>query len=151
MLNVEQGTAATPKTPPNLRAHWPEPLQREFEGNEFNGCVGSTLVSETDKLRVWHLHIVPGGRSNFHRHVNKYFWTSHAAGKARGYFHDGRIIDVSHYVGQTKHFDFGPGEFFAHSVENIGDTDLLFTAVEFLDGPNKPLPVPDSVRLKQPI
>jgi hypothetical protein len=34
-----------------------------------------------------------------------------------------------------------------HSVENISDTDLLFTTVEFLDSANAPLPVPDGVRL----
>jgi hypothetical protein len=149
MLGMEQ-KAATGRPEPNPRAHWPEALQRELEENAFNGCVGSVLVSETDRLRVWHLHIPPGKRCTFHRHVNAYFWTAHNAGKARGYYHDGRIVDVSHYPGETKHFTFGPGEFFAHSVENIGDTDLLFTTVEFLDGPNEPLPVPDSVRLKKP-
>jgi hypothetical protein len=150
MLNVERERAATPAID-NPRADWPQALQREFEENEFNGCVGTTLVSETETLRIWHLFIPAGTRCNFHRHVNNYFWTSHAGGKARGYYNDGRIVDVTHYKGQTKHFTFGEGEFFAHSVENIGDTDLLFTAVEFLDGPNKPLAVPDSVRLKPPV
>jgi hypothetical protein len=149
MLDVQERQRAE-KTASNPRADWPEELQREFEENQFNGCVGSVLVSETDRLRVWHLHIPPGKRCNFHRHVNAYFWTAHKPGKARGYYHDGRIVDVTHYVGETKHFAFGPGEFFAHSVENIGDADLLFTTVEFLDGPNEPLPVPDSVRLERP-
>jgi hypothetical protein len=151
MLNVEHGTAVTPKTPPNLRAHWPETLQREFLENEFNGCVGTTLVSETDTMRIWHLRIPVGGRCNFHRHVNDYFWTAMTPGRARGYFHDGRIVDVVHHVGQTKHFTFGPGEFFAHSVENIGDTELVFATVEFIKGPNQPLAIPDSVRLKHPV
>jgi hypothetical protein len=43
---------------------------------------------------------------------------------------------------------YGPGEYLLHSVENVGKTDLLFTTVEFLNSPNPPLPVPDSVRLK---
>lgn len=132
----------------NPRAAWPKALQREFEDNEFNGCVGTVLVSETDRMRIWHLHLPPGKRCNFHRHVNNYFWSAHNAGSARGYFHDGRIVDVTHHAGETKHFTFGPGEFFAHSVENIGATDLLFTTVEFLDGANEPLPIPDDVRLK---
>ncbi len=54
---------------------------------------------------------------------------------------------MTHYQGETKHFAFGEGEYFVHSVENIGDTDLLFTTVEFLDSANPPLPVPDAVRL----
>ena len=45
---------------------------------------------------------------------------------------------------------YGPGEYLLHSVENFGDTDLLFTTVEFLDGANEPLPLPDGVRLQHP-
>ena len=45
---------------------------------------------------------------------------------------------------------YGPGEYLLHSVENIGDTELLFTTVEFLHSANPPLPVPDGVRLKAP-
>src|SRR5688572_27743201 len=131
-------------------AHWPEPLQSECERDQFSGIVGTLLVSETPTLRVWHLRVPAGGRFPFHRHVNDYFWTAHTAGRARTYYHDGRIAEDRHHVGETKHLHFGPGEFFVHSLENIGETDLLFTTVEFLNGANEALPVPDSVRLKAP-
>lgn len=36
----------------NARAHWPAELQQELEDNRFNPIVGSTLVSETDKLSI---------------------------------------------------------------------------------------------------
>jgi len=130
------------------RAHWPKDLQDDIKSNEFNGVVGSVLVSETDRVRVWHLHLKPGYRCSFHRHVLNYFWTCHTHGKARGYFEDGSIKDVTHFPGDTRHMDYGPGEYLLHSVENIGDTDLLFTTVEFKQSPNQPLPVPDSIRLK---
>lgn len=130
------------------RAHWPKDLQEDIKSNEFNGVVGSVLVSETDRVRVWHLHLKPGYRCSFHRHVLNYFWTCHTHGKARGYFEDGSVKDVTHFPGDTRHMDYGPGEYLLHSVENIGDTDLLFTTVEFKQSPNQPLPVPDSVRLK---
>ena len=149
MLNVEEKTEAKAKTA-NPRAHWPEALQREFEENEHSGVVGTTLVSETDSMRIWHLLVPVGGRCGFHRHVNDYFWTAHTPGKARSYYNDGRVKEATYYVGETQHFHFGPGEYFAHNLENIGDTDLLFTTVEFLNGANKPLPVPDDVRLKRP-
>lgn len=132
----------------NGRSAWSERLQHEIEQDLYNGAVGSTLVSETDRVRVWHLRLAPGKRCRFHRHVLDYFWTSHSVGNARGYYHDGRIVDVRHYEGETKHFTFAKGEYFVHSVENIGTTELLFTTVEFLDGANEPLPLPDSVRLK---
>jgi beta-alanine degradation protein BauB len=132
------------------RSHWPASLQKEFDDHYFNGCVGSVLVSENERVRVWHLYLPPGTRCNFHRHVLNYFWTAHNAGLARGYFEDGRIVDTKHYKGQTKHLNYGKGEYMVHSVENIGDTDLLFTTVEFLDSPNEPLPIPDSMRLHLP-
>jgi len=132
------------------RADWPAELQDEFERDQFSGIVGSVLVSETGRVRVWHLHLPVGKRCRFHRHVLDYFWTAHNAGKARGYYNDGRIVEVTHYQGETRHFTFGKGEYFVHAVENTGDTDLLFTTVEFLGGANPPLPVPDEVRLNHP-
>lgn len=137
-------------TDPAAFAHWPEGMYEEMLTNQQNGCVGSVLVSETDKLRVWHLHIPPGKRCAFHCHVNPYFWSAHYAGMARGYFSSGEIRDTPHYVGETKHFYYGDGEYMVHSVENIGDTPLAFTTVEFLDGPNPAWPVPEGVRLEVP-
>ena len=135
---------------PDALAAWPEGMRRELADNQFNAIVGSVLVSETDRLRIWHLTIPAGRRCTFHRHVLNYFWTCHTHGMARGYFEDGRIADTAHFPGDTRHLNFGPGEHMVHSVENIGDTDLIFTTVEFLDSPNAPLPVPDEVRLKIP-
>jgi hypothetical protein len=131
-------------------AHWPAALRSECEASQFSGIVGTVLVSETPSVRVWHLRVPVGGRCPFHRHVNDYFWTAHTDGKARTYFHNGRIVEDRHYVGETRHFHFDRGEFFVHSVENTGNADLLFTTVEFLSGANEPLPVPDRVRLKPP-
>lgn len=142
------GQAATARMP--APAAWPEALRAEFETDQFNGTVGSVLVSETERLRVWHLRLPPGKRCAFHRHVLDYFWTAHNPGQARGFYGDGRVVDVTHFAGETKHFHFGPGEFFVHSVENIGESELLFTTVEFKDGANAPLPVPHGVRLAPP-
>ena len=127
---------------------WPPALRQELADNQFNGVVGSTLVSETERVRVWHLTIPAGKRCTFHRHVLNYFWTCHTHGKARGYMADGRITETVHFPGDTRHLNFGPGEYMVHSVENIGNTELVFTTVEFLDSPNAALPVPDAVRLE---
>jgi beta-alanine degradation protein BauB len=132
-------------------AHWPPGAREDMEANRHSGCVGSVLVSETDRVRVWHLHLPAGYRCAFHRHVLTYFWTCHSHGRARGYFEDGTIKDVTHFPGDTRHLTYGPGEYLLHSVENIGETDLLFTTVEFKDSGNPPLEVPDSVRLQVPV
>jgi hypothetical protein len=143
-------TAEKPATAAGPRSYWPVEMQKELEDNRFNPIVGSTLVSETDKLRVWHLLVPAGKRCTFHRHVLDYFWTCHSHGKARNYFEDGSITETVHYPGHTRHLTYGPGEYLLHSVENIGDTDLLFTTVEFLQSANEPLPIPDGVRLQHP-
>jgi len=75
-------------------------------------------------VRVWHLALPPGGWLTFHRHVLDYFWTTPTAGIARGYYEDGRIVDVHHYPGETRHFRHGLGEYFVHAIENVGDTPL---------------------------
>jgi len=129
---------------------WPKGLKEDMEANRMSGIVGSTLVSETDRVRVWHLLIPAGKRCSFHRHVLDYFWTCHTSGKARGYYEDGRITDTEHFPGDTLHLTYGPGEYMLHSVENVGMTDLLFTTVEYKQSANKPLAVPDEVRLKAP-
>lgn len=132
------------------RVAWPIELQQAYEAGRESGVVGSVLVSETDRVRVWHLHIPPGKRCGFHRHVLNYFWTSLTDGRARNYYEDGRVAEGDHYKGQTRHLDFGAGEDMVHCVENIGSTDLSFTTVEFLDSPNAPLPIPPEVRLRAP-
>lgn len=147
MLSADNTKEKTPVSG-NPRAQWPAAMQKEFDENTFNGCVGSVLVSETDRVRVWHLSIPPGKRCNFHRHVLNYFWTAHNAGSGRNFYEDGSIVDVDYQKGETRHLEFGPGEYMIHAVENIGVSDLLFTTVEFLDSPNQPLPVPDAMRLK---
>lgn len=130
--------------------NWPAELIEEMKQSRNNGCVGSILVSETPQVRVWHLRLPAGYRCPFHRHVNPYFWSSHNDGRARNYFSSGEIKEVNHFAGETRHFYYGGDEYMLHSVENIGDTELLFTTVEFIDGENEPLEIPDGYRLKEP-
>ncbi len=54
-------------------ADWPEDLRRDLAMNALNGAVGTQLVSETERVRVWSLKLAPGERIGFHRHVLDYF------------------------------------------------------------------------------
>jgi hypothetical protein len=127
-------------------AAWPKDVKDDLEAGRMNGCVGTTLVSETERVRVWNLRIGAAGRFGFHRHVLNYFWTALNSGRTRNYFEDGRIVDADVAEGHTQHKNFADGEFMVHSVENLSPHDLCYTTVEFLDSPNTPLPVPDHVR-----
>ncbi len=126
------------------KGQWPPGIRKEFEieAQNPNGCVGQELVAETDKVRVWRIHLKPGQRVGFHRHVLDYFWSATTAGRGRQYFNDGMMREYDYAAGETRHESYGPGEYKVHDLQNIGDTDLTFVTVEFLNSANQPLPVP---------
>lgn len=135
----------------HVKTEWAEALKHEFasEAANPNGCVGSDLLSETEKTRVWMIRLAPGERIGFHRHVLNYFWTSVNGGRGRQHLMDGTTVEYSYYPGETRHETYGAGEFKVHDLENLGDQDMIFMTVESIEGSaNKPLPVPETVRLK---
>lgn len=119
--------------------HWSAALRAELAIAGTNGRVGSAIVSETDRVRVWTLELKPGERLPFHTHVMDYFWTATRPGRARSRYGDGRVVEMDYAVGDTQHHSYGAGESMTHDLENIGDTLLSFTTVEFFGGPNRPL------------
>jgi len=128
------------------RVPWNAEIAAEFERNQYNGCVGTELVSETERVRVWMIHLAPGERIAFHRHVLNYFWTAVTTGRGRQHMHDGTTVEKTYLAGETRHENYELGEYKIHDLENIGDTELVFTTVEFLDSANQALAVPDNVR-----
>ncbi len=110
---------------------WPEARRAEILTNWNNRSVGSTVVSENDAVRIWHLQLQPGERAPFHRHAEPYFWTSIGAGKSKSYYGDGSVREAVYEAGDTKHFDLLGDDYFVHDLENIGDTVLTFVTVEF--------------------
>lgn len=127
-------TTSQPNFPPAIAA--------DLEANRFNPCVGTRLLSATERVRVWEIRLQPGERIAFHRHVLDYFWTAVTPGKAISHGGDGTTVEAVYAAGQTTHQRFGPGDYKIHDLENVGDAELVFTTVEFLDSANAPLPVP---------
>lgn len=117
----------------------------EFEKNRFNPCVGSVLVSQDERNRVWYIRLRPGERLGFHRHVLDYFWTCLTSGKACSRINGAPPVENDYHPGQTKHLKFSEGEFMVHDLENTGSTDLAFVTVEMLESANQPLPLPDGI------
>jgi quercetin dioxygenase-like cupin family protein len=135
----------------HVSVEWTPALKNEFAGEAErpNGCVGSELLSETEKTRVWMIRLTPGERIGFHRHVLNYFWTSVNGGRGRQHLMDGTTVEYSYHPGETRHETYGAGEFKVHDLENLGDQDMIFMTVESIEGSaNKPLAVPETVRLK---
>jgi quercetin dioxygenase-like cupin family protein len=135
----------------HVNVEWTPALKDEFarEAEQPNGCVGTELLSETDKTRVWMIRLKAGERVGFHRHVLNYFWTSVNGGRGRQHLMDGTTVEYSYYPGETRHETYGAGEFKVHDLVNLGDQDMIFMTVESIEGSaNKPMPIPDTVRLK---
>ena len=118
---------------------WSDELKAEFDTFAYDGNVGSRLLSENERVRVWEIRLAPGQRFHVHRHVLDYFWTAVNAGRSRQHTSDGTTRDVAYDAGETRHFSFGAGEFLLHDIENVGSDDLVFTTVEHLDSANPPL------------
>src|SRR6185295_10030776 len=129
------------------RGEWPAELKAEFEreSRQNNGCVGSQLLSETDKVRIWIIRLAPGERIGFHRHVLDYFWTAVLGGRALQHVHDGTTVEYTYQPGETRHETYGKGEFKVHDLENLSDKEMIFMTVEFKDSANKPMPLPAGV------
>ncbi|GJE03805.1 hypothetical protein [Methylobacterium isbiliense] len=142
-----------PHAAPQARTHEspaheaaPPDLAEAFARARHNGCVGTRLLSETERVRVWTIELKPGERIDLHTHVLDYFWTAVTPGRARSRYADGRVAEVAYAAGDISHQTYGPGQHMTHDLENIGDTTLIFTTVEFLGGANPPLPLPEAVR-----
>ena len=127
---------------------WPAAIAAEFEREKQsnNGCVGSTLLSENERARVWIIRLAPGERIGFHRHVLDYFWTSVSGGRGRQHLQDGSTVEYTYKPGETRHETYGLGQYKVHDLENLGHDEMVFMTVEFLDSANKPLPIPENVR-----
>jgi quercetin dioxygenase-like cupin family protein len=79
------------------KAPWPADIAAEFEreSKSPNPCVGSVLLSENERTRVWMIRLAAGERIGFHRHVLDYFWTCVTGGRARQYVNDGSMMAMN--------------------------------------------------------
>jgi quercetin dioxygenase-like cupin family protein len=130
------------------KSQWPADIAAEFEreSRNPNPCVGSTLLSENERTRVWMIRLAAGERIGFHRHVLDYFWTCVSGGRARQYVHDGTVVEFTYQPGETRHETYGKGEFKVHDLANLSDHEIVFMTVEFKDSANKPMTLPAGVR-----
>ena len=126
----------------DIGGDWPAPVRADFAANAHNPCVGTRLLSEDARVRVWEIRLQPGERIGFHRHVLDYFWTAVTPGRALSHQQDGRGVEAVYAAGDIKHHVYGPDEYKVHDLQNTGSTELIFTTVEFLQSANAPLPLP---------
>ncbi|RPH25529.1 cupin domain-containing protein [Buttiauxella warmboldiae] len=94
--------------------------------------IGTSLVLETEQMRVWQIHLEPGETLPAHRHDRPYFWTVLTDGKACSRYGDGRVVNIVYRRGESKNFpDLNAETMFVHDITNTGEAALIFVTVEF--------------------
>jgi uncharacterized cupin superfamily protein len=119
---------------------WPAELREEFAANGRNYTVGSRLLSQTDRVKVWEIRLAPGERLPAHCHVLDYFWTVLTEGVSVQHSEDGVTRRVFYRPGDTRHMAFGAGQRMLHDLNNAGASELIFITVEHLRAPDDPGP-----------
>lgn len=120
---------------------WSPELRSELQTHTANPLVGTRLLLEDTRSRVWEIRLAPGERLAFHRHVLDYFWTCVSGGDALSHDDAGNVTSKRYGVAETRALSFGEGESMIHDLVNAGSEDIVFATVEFLDGANAPLPL----------
>jgi hypothetical protein len=116
----------------NWSMFWTEDLKESLQNHKNNSQVGEKLILETDNFKVWNIQLPKGKSLPFHKHNKPYFYTAINAGKSRSYYNDGSVKEIEYKANDIKYFDdLSIDNFFIHNLENIGETTLVFTTVEF--------------------
>ena len=94
--------------------------------------VGTRLLFENNRAKVWEIELKPGERAPFHRHSHHYFYVCVEPGRVRTRFPNGYYVDGDEEVGNVafmEHSAQNPG---IHDLENVGGTTIRYTTVELL-------------------
>lgn len=111
----------------------PAEYAEELEAAPHNLAVGTSILFENHRIRVWDIILKPGERGPFHAHTRNYFWTVVEGSRGLQRFADGTFAVRDYLEGETKWLEHTPETALIHDLENIGDTDLRFVTVELFD------------------
>ena len=98
-----------------------------------NVVVGTRLLFENERIRVWDLTLEPGERLGFHRHRTSYFYRCEAGGRLRVRTPGGDEAEYESPLDEVHFHAIGAGDLVVHDLENVGETTVRFTTVELLD------------------
>ena len=118
--------------PGNWGFPWTEDLKNNIIRNTKKTNIGEQLILETEGFKVWSIQLPMGESLPFHKHNKPYFYTAKSNGKSRSFYVDGTITETEYKKDDIKYFNhLNTNNYFIHNLENIGNTTLLFTTVEF--------------------
>jgi oxalate decarboxylase/phosphoglucose isomerase-like protein (cupin superfamily) len=110
----------------------PAGFAHELAAAPTNLAVGTSLLFENERVRVWEVLLEPGARGPFHAHTRPYFWTCVHPGVGRQRSPDGTLKVRRYAAGDTMFSDHSPEDAMLHDLENTGRTTLRFITVELI-------------------
>ena len=113
----------------------PSEFADELEAGRVDLDVGTRLLHENDRVKVWEVHLSPGARGTFHAHTHPYFWTCVDPGVGRQRLPDGTLTIRRYDRGDTLYSDHSPADALVHDLENVGEAPLRFITVELVSWP----------------
>ena len=111
----------------------PAQFETELRAAPRNHQVGTKVLFENERVRVWEVRLTPGERAPFHAHTRRYFWTVVDGATGRQRSADGTLRVREYRVGETQYQEPSPDNALIHDLENVGGAELRFVTVEFLD------------------
>jgi hypothetical protein len=121
----------------------PDRLPDDVAEGPTNFAVGTKLLCENERVRVWEVSLAPGERHLFHCHRTSYFWVAHTGAQVRVSYLDGAYHDYEHQPGEVTYMEIPEAETNIQDLTNTGDTHLQITTVELLGNDRlfwRPLP-----------
>ena len=94
--------------------------------------VGTKLLFENDRVRVWDMCLAPGESSGLHRHTNDYLYVVIGGGKLQGGTANGKRDPERTMEDGEVHFRGIDGED-VHEAINVGDSPWRNIIVELKD------------------
>jgi hypothetical protein len=95
--------------------------------------IGTRLLFENERIRVWDITLAPGERLPLHRHRTSYFYRCEAGGTVRVGLPDGSGEVYESPEDEVHFHEIGADDLVVHDLANVGETTVRFTTVELLD------------------
>ena len=97
-----------------------------------NHAVGTKLLFENDRVKVWEIVLEPGQRAPFHWHTHAYFYVCAAPCRVRTRFPNGWFAEGGEETGGFAYMEHTPENPGIHDLENVGTSTVRYTTVELL-------------------
>lgn len=95
------------------------------------GDVGTRVLLENDRVRVWHLELAPGDSSPLHTHANPYLFVVIEPARVLTKFRDGTTSDDIDHAGEAV-FVTHDDDTRTHTLSNIDDKRYVNRVIELL-------------------